>query len=174
MKLMQSIHRYDVFLFTWVMRRKSQKLLVQAARLVSATANGPLYLLLALALYGLGGQEERLLLKLMALALLIERPLYFVLKNACRRDRPPQALNIRSFIAPSDRFSFPSGHTSAAFLMATLLGWQWPVLLPTLLLWAVAVGMARVILCVHFPTDTLVGALMGTGCALLAMEKVLA
>jgi undecaprenyl-diphosphatase len=34
--------------------------------------------------------------------------------------------------------------------------------------------MARVILGVHFPTDTLIGALMGTSVALLSMGMVLA
>jgi undecaprenyl-diphosphatase len=173
-KLMQTIQSYDVSIFTWVMQRKSQKVLVRCARGISFTGNGPLYLVLACVLIWLGGPDEMRLLTCMALALLIERPLYVIIKNACKRDRPPAALNIKSFIIPSDRFSFPSGHTSAAFLMATLWGWYCPVLLPTLLSWAVLVGMARVILGVHFPTDTLIGAVMGTGIALLSMGMVLA
>lgn len=174
MKLIQTIHSYDVSVFTWVMHRKSQKFLVYCARGISKTGDGPLYLLTALLLLWTHGTVELDLLACMAVALLIERPLYFVLKNACKRDRPPAALNIKSFIVPSDRFSFPSGHTSAAFLMATLWGWYWPALLPLLFTWAAMVGMARVILGVHFPTDTLIGALMGVGTALLGLGVVLA
>lgn len=172
MKLMQTIHSYDVSVFTWVMRRKSQKILVRLARAISSTGNGPLYALLALGLWWTGGPEAMRLLDCVALALLLERPLYFVLKNACMRDRPPAALNIKSFIVPSDRFSFPSGHTSAAFLMATLWGWQVPALLPALYAWAALVGMSRVVLGVHFPTDTLIGALMGVSIALLSLGMV--
>lgn len=174
MKLIQTIHSYDVSIFTWVMQRKHQRFFVRCARGISFTANGPLYLLLACVLFWWGGPLEMRLLACMALALLIERSLYFIVKNACKRDRPPAVLNIKSFIIPSDRFSFPSGHTSAAFLMATLLGWYVPLLLPTLLTWAVLVGMARVILCVHFPTDTLIGALMGISVALFSMGMVFA
>ena len=82
MKLMQTIQNYDVSIFTWVMQRKSQKLLVRCARGLSFTANGPLYLLLACVLFWLGGPDEMRLLACMALALLIERPLYVVIKNA--------------------------------------------------------------------------------------------
>ena len=174
MKLMQTIQSYDVSIFTWVMQRKSQRFLVRCARGISATGNGPLYLLVAGALAWQGGPDVMQLLTCMALALLMERILYFVLKNVCKRDRPPVALNIKSFIIPSDRFSFPSGHTSAAFLMATLLGWYFPMLLPSLMTWAVLVGMSRVILGVHFPTDTLIGGLMGISMALLSMGMVLA
>lgn len=174
MKLMQTIHSYDVFLFTWVMRRKSQKFLVFCARGISKSGDGHLYLALSLALLWSLGADAIPLLSYMALALLMERPLYVVLKNLCKRDRPPAALNIKSFVVPSDRFSFPSGHTSAAFLMASLLGWYFPALLPYLLAWAVLVGMSRVILGVHFPTDTVVGALMGAGMALLSLGLVAA
>lgn len=172
MKLMQTIHSYDVSVFTWVMRRKSQKLLVRCARAISSTGNGPLYALLALGLWWTGGAAAMHLLACMAVALLIERPSYFILKNACKRDRPPEALNIKSFIVPSDRFSFPSGHTSAAFLMAVLWGWYVPLLLPTLMVWAALVGVSRVVLGVHFPTDTLIGALMGVSVALLSLGAV--
>jgi undecaprenyl-diphosphatase len=172
MKLMQTIHSYDVSVFTWVMQRKSQKFLVRCARGISKSGDGYLYLVLAAVLAWLRTPETLWLLSCLALAFLLERPAYFVLKNACKRDRPPTALNIKSFIIPSDKFSFPSGHTSAAFLTATLVGWFYPPLAPALLAWASMVGMARVILGVHFPTDTVIGALMGAGLALAALEML--
>jgi undecaprenyl-diphosphatase len=169
MRLIQNIHAVDVFLFNLVSRLKYQKLQVALAKLISKTADGPLYLIFAVA-YGFQGMVERDLIYCIFMAFLIERPTYFILKNLCKRSRPTAALNMPSFIIPSDQFSFPSGHTSAAFLMATLLSSYYPALIPLLFTWASLVGLARVILGVHFPTDTIIGALMGSSIALISME----
>lgn len=170
MKLMQTITAFDIHLFSWVMRRKTQKFQVHCARWISKSADGPLYVLLGAALLYSKTPSDLALFYSIVLGLLMERPLYAILKNLCRRDRPPVVLNIQSFIVPSDRFSFPSGHTSAAFLVATCLSYFHPPITPALLTWASLVGMARVVLGVHFPTDTFIGALMGSGLALLSLE----
>lgn len=173
MKVMNTIHSFDVSVFLWVTERKARDTLVSVARIVSRSANGPLYLALALVLANSGEEPQLSLLSCLLTGFLLERALYLVLKNVCRRDRPQAALNIKSHVIPSDRFSFPSGHTSAAFLVATLVSAFYPALAPILFPWAVMVGMARVILGEHFPTDTLIGAIMGSSLALLTMEHVL-
>lgn len=69
--------------------------------------------------------------------------------------------------------SFPSGHTSSAFAMATSLSLMYPkwyVIAPSFL-WASAVGYSRTELGVHYPSDVLVGALIGIGSSLL-MYKI--
>lgn len=69
--------------------------------------------------------------------------------------------------------SFPSGHTSAAFATATSLSLaypKWYVIAPSFL-WAGAVGYSRMELGVHYPSDVLVGALIGVGSSFL-MWKV--
>lgn len=98
---------------------------------------------------------------------LIERPVYFILKNSCRRKRPPQAIpGFKSLINASDKFSFPSGHTSAAFMFSVCcLLWFGPLALP-LFAWATAVAASRIFLGVHFPTDVLIGAVMGSTIAM--------
>jgi undecaprenyl-diphosphatase len=58
--------------------------------------------------------------QVLLLALAQERALYFCLKNTLKRRRPQNAIpGFHALIAPSDEFSFPWGHTSAAFLRAT-------------------------------------------------------
>jgi membrane-associated phospholipid phosphatase len=66
--------------------------------------------------------------------------------------------------------SFPSGHSVLAFSTATslsLLYPRWYVIAPSFL-WAAAVGYSRLYLGVHYPSDVLVGALVGVGVAVLS------
>ncbi|MCU0734044.1 MAG: phosphatase PAP2 family protein [Methylotetracoccus sp.] len=171
MKLIQTIHSYDVFMFNWFMNRKHFELCVRVSRWVSRTGDGFLYPVVAVCLYYVDAPLGRLFFVCALCAFLVERPLYFVLKNGFKRGRPEQALpDFHSFIIPSDRFSFPSGHTSAAFLMASLLGYFFPPLILPLYTWASAVGLSRIFLGVHFPTDVLVGSTMGTTIALISLR----
>ncbi|MFK7784930.1 MAG: phosphatase PAP2 family protein [Crocinitomicaceae bacterium] len=86
------------------------------------------------------------------------------------RDRPfvtyPELENL---VHPKDN-SFPSGHTSVAFSTATSLSiayQKWYVYVPSFL-WAGAVGYSRMHLGVHYPSDVLIGALIGSGSAFLS------
>ena len=173
MKLIYSIHKYDVFMFTWLNNVSIHATLVRFCRIVSKTGDGLLYVLLAAWLYWNQGLNDSLL-QCMLLAFAIERPVYFVLKNGFKRNRPQQALkNFRSVITPSDKFSFPSGHTSAACMVATLLAYFFPSLMLVLYLWVVLVAFSRVILGVHFPTDTLVGGVLGLSTAIFSLNFIL-
>ncbi len=61
-------------------------------------------------------------------------------------------------------YSFPSGHTSLAFTVATSVSLtypKWYVITPAFL-WASSVGYSRMYLGVHYPTDVLMGATIGT------------
>lgn len=166
MRLLQNIHRFDVLTFQWCLQRRSLAALIMLSRWISKTADGHLYLLTGFA-FAYNGNITILTVLLELFA--FERLAYFVLKNRFRRSRPPQVVpGFRSIITPSDQFSFPSGHTSGAFLFAGIMCACFPFLAPFLYSWAVLVGCSRVILGVHFPTDTVAGALLGTSFALLA------
>jgi undecaprenyl-diphosphatase len=65
-------------------------------------------------------------------------------------------------LLPPDRFSFPSGHTITAFAVAVTLGMFYPVLLPVLLFCAVSIALSRIVLGMHFLSDILAGAALGT------------
>ncbi|RFZ85041.1 PAP2 family protein [Mucilaginibacter terrenus] len=92
-----------------------------------------------------------------------------LVKTLVKRPRP-FVRNLR--IVPvyiAGESSFPSGHTSSSFATATALSSaypKWYVIGPSFL-WAGATSYSRMYLGVHYPTDVLGGAVLGTGSALL-------
>ena len=64
------------------------------------------------------------------------------------------------FGVPSDK-SFPSGHAQTSFGAAVYLSLLYPKGAPIFLTLAALVGLSRIALGVHFPSDVVVGALVG-------------
>nr|WP_228517557.1 phosphatase PAP2 family protein [Aliidiomarina indica] len=102
-------------------------------------------------------------------AFAIEIPLFMGLKNLLRRDRPWLRRKVKPVIKPADRFSFPSGHATAAFLFAALVIASFPVWAPLFYGWATLVAISRVALGVHYPSDVIAGAILGTAIAALVV-----
>ena len=60
-----------------------------------------------------------------------------------------------------DDYSFPSGHTCAAFSIATMSGLYFPFLSIYVVLLSSLVGISRMYLGVHYPTDVVIGMIIG-------------
>jgi undecaprenyl-diphosphatase len=65
-------------------------------------------------------------------------------------------------LLPPDQFSFPSGHTITAFSAAVSLSLFYPELGIGLIFCALSVAASRILLGMHFLSDVLVGAAIGT------------
>ena len=68
------------------------------------------------------------------------------------------------------RQSFPSGHSGAAFALATALAWFYPRRRGVLYGLATGCALSRIIDGVHWPSDCLVGAAIGTAAAWVALR----
>lgn len=105
------------------------------------------------------------------LSLLITAGITEITKHSVKRPRPYLAYpDDLVALHPVRGYSFPSGHTSLTFSIATSLSLSYPkwyVAVPSLL-WASGVGFSRLYLGVHNPSDVLAGAITGAGSALLA------
>lgn len=150
-------------------RAAARPLLLHVLALCSRLADGPLWVGLMLLqpwVKAGGGRQAVLMLLLGAVNL----ALYYSLKRSTRRQRPFERCDdIRARAKVPDAFSFPSGHTLHAFSFALLLSAFYPALAPLLWSFAALVGLSRVVLGLHFPSDVLIGAAVGTATASLVL-----
>ena len=160
-----NVTRWDTLLFHRIFGWGDRRFLNRSFRFTSWSASGYLYLFVAIYVYlEFEGTLRKPFFLSVVVAFSIERCLYHLLKQSMKRDRPFTKIDAVQYrVRPPDKFSFPSGHTASAFLMMTLLSsfFQVPVIQIGMFAWAAMVGVARVYLGVHYPTDVLAGAILG-------------
>ncbi len=103
---------------------------------------------------------------------LVSSGVSFGMKYSINRERPFTTYSFIEKVTDGGSPSFPSGHTSEAFSTATSLSIafpKWYVIAPAYL-WACSVGYSRMDLGVHYPSDVLVGAIVGAGSAYVSYK----
>jgi len=96
-----------------------------------------------------------------------------IIKKVVKRDRPFRTLNgvyISDTTSLQGTYSFPSGHSSGSFVLATSLTLRYPdkpVLIAGLYTYATLVSLGRMYWGVHYPSDVFTGMAIGAGSAAL-------
>ena len=96
-----------------------------------------------------------------------------IVKNIVARPRPYRMMETLTILIPEPgEYSFPSGHTSSSFAAGVVLYLMLPKKygVPAMIL-AFLIGISRLYVGVHYPTDVLGGIVMGTLIA-VAVVKV--
>jgi membrane-associated phospholipid phosphatase len=98
-----------------------------------------------------------------------------VVKPAVERSRPCQSLpSVRAPLGCGTGKSFPSAHAADTAAAAVVLAWAVPALSPAALALVALVGVSRVYLGVHYPSDVVAGWVLGAalGAALIAVARL--
>lgn len=117
--------------------------------------------------------EKKLLAKQTGLAMILAGVVNdFIIQLLVARPRPFAVLDdvITVGKLPTE-YSFPSGHTTMAFAFAVTYFLAAPRSIVSYLLFLAAfvIGIGRVYMGFHYPSDVLVGAMLGTVCALVSV-----
>src|SRR5690606_14916155 len=107
-----------------------------------------------------------------ASSVLVSGALWVGLKHAVNRERPFDTYPFITEVVSADSPSFAPGQTTHVFALATsvtLVYPEWYVAVPAHL-WAGTVGYTRMALGVHYPSDVLAGAWIGSGSAYLCHQ----
>ena len=140
-------------------------------QIASRLGNGVIWYVLLAVLPLLYGAAALHPVMVMALTGAVGVVLYSFLKKVFVRERPfitHTAIDMAA--APLDRYSFPSGHTLHAVSFAWQASAHFPELSWVLVPLAALIAGSRVVLGLHYPTDVLVGAVIGASLAELGLS----
>jgi undecaprenyl-diphosphatase len=156
-RLMHRIHR-------WPAPRWVRIWMLAATR----AGDGWLWYAMGLVVLLFGGEQRFRAVGAAALATGSGVLLFLQLKKLTGRRRPCTfEPHCWAKLLPPDQFSFPSGHTITAFAVSVSLSLFYPELAIGLMFCAVSVAVSRIMLGMHFLSDVLAGAAIGTGLAYL-------
>lgn len=132
---------------------------------ISSTRGGDgwLWYAMGLAILVLGGKTRFEAVGAAGIASVLSILLFQWLKRLTGRRRPCEIEpHCWATLLPPDQFSFPSGHTMTAFAVAIPLLLFYPTLTIGLLFCALSIAISRVLLGMHFLSDVVAGAAIGT------------
>ncbi len=122
-----------------------------------------LVIILVLAAYWKGDIRLKLAIALAVICVALADPTtHYILKKFFARLRPCHSLDdVRLLVGCGGLYGFPSNHAVNSFAIAAVLSFFYRRLTSLLVALAIIVGLSRVYLGKHYPSDVLAGAILG-------------
>lgn len=159
---LNKMHRLDSNVCVAVNHTSQYRIIRDCFRLVSRLGDGIFWYSLMIAILMIKGVESIPSVWHMSLTGLIGTLFYKWVKSKTLRPRPYEVhQDICLTGTPLDKFSFPSGHTLHAVIFSVIAISYYPQLAAVVVPFTAMVGLSRVVLGLHYPSDVLAGASIG-------------
>ncbi len=168
---MNALLEWDANVLLWIQENMRTDLMTTIMKAITRLGDGGcLWIVLALVFLVVG--KTRKVGATSALALIINYiTVNLVIKNAVGRIRPYEVVDgLVSLVGNQSEFSFPSGHAAHAFAVGVVILVMMPkkIGVPVFVL-SILIAFSRLYIGVHYPTDVIVGALLGTVIAFISI-----
>lgn len=171
--LFDRVDQAEVRLCIRINRKGRREAVRRFFSIVSRLGDGVFWYALMALLFATQGRQGMVAALHMAMIGALGVAIYKLLKERLVRERPfISSADIVVGTPPLDRYSFPSGHTLHAISFTLIALHYFPGLAVALIPFAALVAVSRVILGLHYPTDVLAGAAIGTSLALGSIQLI--
>jgi undecaprenyl-diphosphatase len=171
LKWVASLYHLECNLFRWINRYYDHKSLNSLFHFITHAGGARFTIGTTIIILLFSYYFSSYLGPILAIALMVSHIPVAILKRLYPRKRPYLVLEQTKVMAcPLSDFSFPSGHTTAIFSIVIPIILHFPFLTLILLPLAVGVGISRIFLGLHYPSDVLCGATLGTIVSLMTVQ----
>lgn len=167
------ITRIDISILNFIQNSMKSPLMDKMMTSITALGNMGIFWILLILIF-LTTKEYKKIGKIMILSLLVNTIIVnLILKPLFDRTRPFDIVNgIKLLVLKPTDPSFPSGHSAISFCMLTVIllfsKSKTINIMATIL--ALLIAFSRLYLYVHYPSDVIIGSLLGIACAILGIK----
>lgn len=169
MRIAEALYEMDCQLFRNINKHYRIKRLNEFFHVITHMGGATFSISLTLLLILLSNPTFQLTAIASAISLAVSHLPVAILKKMYPRNRPYIALDeIHVLDNPLKDHSFPSGHTTAIFSIITPIIMYLPLAGSVLFPLVILVGLSRILLGLHYPSDVLAGSILGISVGVLS------